>query len=33
MFKAYDGLVICGFKHERIDRSIKLSNGKVYLMG
>ena len=32
-FKAYDGLVICGFKHERIDRSIKFSNGKVYING
>jgi transposase len=26
-------LVICGFKHERIDRSIKFSNGKVYING
>jgi len=26
-------LVICGFKHERTDRSIKFSNGKVYING
>jgi transposase len=32
-FKAYDGLVIYGFKHERIDKSIKFSNGKVYING
>jgi transposase len=32
-FKAYDGLVMYGFKHERIDKSIKFSNGKVYING
>ena len=26
-------MVICGFKHERTDRSIKFSNGKVYING
>ena len=26
-------MVICGFKHERIDRSIKFSNGEVYIKG
>jgi transposase len=26
-------LVIYGFKHERIDKSIKFSNGKVYING
>jgi transposase len=32
-FKAYDGLVMYGFKYERIDKSIKFSNGKVYING
>ena len=32
-FKAYDGLVMYGFKHERIDKSINFSNGKVYING
>lgn len=32
-FKSYDGLVMYGFKHERIDNSIKFSNGKVYING
>ncbi len=32
-FKAYAGLVIYGFKHERIDKSIMFSNGKVYING
>jgi len=32
-FKAYDGLVIYGFKHEKVDKSIKFSNTKVYLLG
>jgi transposase len=32
-FKAYDGLVMYEFKHERIDKSIKFSNGKVYING
>jgi transposase len=32
-FKAYDSLVMYGFKHERIDKSIKFSNGKVYING
>jgi transposase len=31
-FKAYDGLVIYGFKHERIDKSIKFSTGRSILM-
>lgn len=31
-FKAYDGLVMYGFKHERIDKSIKFSNGMAILM-
>ena len=32
-FKAYDGLVMYGSKHERIDKCIKFSNGKVYING
>jgi len=32
-FKSYDGLVIYGFKHERIDKGIKFLNGKVYING
>jgi transposase len=32
-FKAYDGLVMYGFKHERIDKNINFSNGKVYING
>jgi len=32
-FKAYDGLVMYGFKHERIGKSINFSNGKVYING
>jgi transposase len=32
-FKSYDGLVMYGFKHERIDKSVKFTNGKVYING
>ena len=32
-FKGYDSLVMYGFKHERIDKSVKFSNGKVYING
>jgi transposase len=32
-FKSYDGLVMYGFKHERIDKSVKFANGKVYING
>jgi transposase len=32
-FKSYDSLVIYGFKHERIDKSVKFANGKVYING
>jgi transposase len=32
-FKSYDSLVMYGFKHERIDKSIKFANGKVYING
>jgi transposase len=32
-FKSYDSLVMYGFKHERVDKSIKFSNGKVYING
>ena len=32
-FKAYDGLVMYGSKHERIDKSINFSNWKVYING
>ena len=32
-FKSYDGLVMYGFKHERIDHSKRFSNGKVYING
>lgn len=32
-FKAYDGLVMYGFKHERIDKNINFSNGMAILMG
>jgi len=33
MFKSYDGLVMYGFRHERIDKSIRFSNGRVYING
>jgi transposase len=32
-FKSYDGLVMYGFKYERIDKSVKFANGKVYING
>jgi len=32
-FKSYDSLVVYGFKHERIDKSVKFANGKVYING
>ena len=32
-FKGYDGLVMYGFKHERIDHSKRFANGKVYING
>jgi transposase len=32
-FKSYDGLVMYGFKHERIDKNVKFANGKVYING
>ena len=32
-FKGYDSLVMYGFKYERIDKSVKFSNGKVYING
>jgi transposase len=32
-FKSYDGLVMYGFKHERIGKSVKFANGKVYING
>jgi hypothetical protein len=30
-FKSYDGLVMYGFKHERIDKNARFANGKVYI--
>jgi len=32
-FKSYDSLVMYGFRHERIDKSVRFSNGKVYING
>jgi transposase len=32
-FRSYDSLVMYGFKHERIDKSVKFANGKVYING
>ncbi len=32
-FKSYDGLVVYGFRHERIDHSKRFANGKVYING
>ena len=32
-FKSYDSLVIYGFRHKRIDKSMKFANGKVYING
>ena len=31
--RSYDWLVMCGFKHERIDHSKRFGNGKVYING
>jgi len=30
-FRSYDGLVMYGFRHERVDKSIRFANGKVYI--
>ena len=32
-FKGYDGLVSYGFRHERIDKSMRFANGRVYING
>ena len=32
-FKSYDGLVMYGFGHKRIDHSKRFANGKVYING
>ena len=32
-FRVYDGLVMYGFKHERIDHSRRFANGKAYING
>ncbi|MCX8125311.1 MAG: transposase, partial [Spirochaetes bacterium] len=32
-FKSYDGLVMYGFRHERLDKSKRFSNGRVYING
>jgi transposase len=32
-FKGYDGLVAYGFRHERIDKTTRFANGRVYLNG
>ena len=32
-FKSYDGLVMYGFRHERIDHGERFANGKVYING
>ena len=32
-FRSYDGLVMYGFRHERIDHSKRFANGKVYING
>ena len=32
-FRSYDGLVMYGFRHERVDKSIRFANGKVYING
>ena len=32
-YKGYDGLVMYGFRHERIDHSKRFANGKVYING
>jgi transposase len=32
-FRSYDGLVMYGFRHERIDHGKRFANGKVYING
>ncbi len=32
-YKGYDGLVMYGFRHERIDHGKRFVNGKVYING
>jgi len=32
-FKSYDSLVMYRFGHERVDKSMKFANGKVYIGG
>jgi transposase len=32
-FRSYDGLVMYGLKHERVDHSQRFSNGRVYING
>jgi transposase len=32
-FRSYDGLVMYGFRHERIDYGKRFANGKVYING
>ena len=32
-FRSYDGLVMYGFRHERIDHGRRFANGKVYING
>ena len=32
-YKSYDGLVMYGFRHKRIDHSERFANGKVYING
>ena len=32
-FRSYDGLIMYGFRHERIDHSLRFANGKVYING
>ena len=29
-FRSYDGLVMYGFRHERVDKSIRFANGKDF---
>lgn len=32
-YRSYDGLVALGFRHERIDHSLRFANGRVYING
>lgn len=32
-FRSYDGLVMYGFRHQRIDHTKRFANGKVYING